>query len=232
MHLLLQAFHTMSVATAEMTWHLSIIFNANGISGGCWWSNFLLYMARKVGPDRWQVHFSERLNWAVFLSMKHRILCLIKTYSIMWWVRTHPNPNFVARCCHPTKMALSDLFSSLKSTIYADSEEKESEEKGQESPVEEEEEEEPEDVRLNFCILVHWIDIDNVLTSSIQPSVMNAKRQNAWSLLSILTTVRRRFIRARVLRARTALKNCRSFQIQFLIFGTNKVSGVCTRSVS
>ena len=52
-------------------------------------------------------------------------------------------------------MSLSDLFSSLKSTIYADSEEKESEEKGQESPVEEEEEEEPEDVRLNFCILVH-----------------------------------------------------------------------------
>ncbi|KAL9710494.1 Cytochrome b-c1 complex subunit 6, mitochondrial [Leucoagaricus gongylophorus] len=43
-------------------------------------------------------------------------------------------------------MALSDLFSSLKSTIYADSEEKESEEKGQESPVEEEEEEEPEDL--------------------------------------------------------------------------------------
>lgn len=76
MHLLLQAFHTMSVATAEMTWHLSIIFNANGISGGCWWSNFLLYMARKVGPDRWQVHFSERLNWAGFYaSLKHTQSC-------------------------------------------------------------------------------------------------------------------------------------------------------------
>jgi len=62
-------------------------------------------------------------------------------------------------------MALSDFFSSLKSTIYADSEEKGlaekvSEEKvleeiEPETAVEEEEEEEPEDVRLRTCVLIY-----------------------------------------------------------------------------
>jgi len=62
---------------------------------------------------------------------------------------------------YPTKMALSDFFSSLKSTIYADSEaksmeEKDLEEKGsEETVVEEEEEEEPEDVGLSTCVLIY-----------------------------------------------------------------------------
>jgi len=56
-------------------------------------------------------------------------------------------------------MALSDFFSSLKSTIYADSEAKGMEEKGSEempeTVVEEEEEEEPEDVGLSTCVLIY-----------------------------------------------------------------------------
>jgi len=56
-------------------------------------------------------------------------------------------------------MALSDFFSSLKSTIYADSEEKGMEEKESEeipeTVAEEEEEEEPEDVGLSTCVLVY-----------------------------------------------------------------------------
>lgn len=60
-------------------------------------------------------------------------------------------------------MALSDFFSSLKSTIYADSEEKGMEEKESEeipeTVAEEEEEEEPEDVGLSTCVLVYWTDV-------------------------------------------------------------------------
>ena len=68
-------------------------------------------------------------------------------------------------------MALSDFFSSLKSTIYADSEEKgmeekDLEEKGSEEipetvveEEEEEEEEEPEDVGLSTCVLIYWTDM-------------------------------------------------------------------------
>lgn len=66
-------------------------------------------------------------------------------------------------------MALSDFFSSFKSTIYADSEEKSSEEKEleekdseeiePETVAEEEEEEEPEDVRLSTCVPVYWTDM-------------------------------------------------------------------------
>jgi len=59
-------------------------------------------------------------------------------------------------------MALSDFFSSLKSTIYADSEAKGMEEKGSEEmpetvveEEEEEEEEEPEDVGLSTCVLIY-----------------------------------------------------------------------------
>jgi hypothetical protein len=74
--------------------------------------------------------------------------------------RAHPDVTglFAGTLVHhnPTKMALSDFFSSLKSTIYADSEEKEPETPVEEATGEaaeeaaEEEEEEPEDVRPNL----------------------------------------------------------------------------------